>query len=127
MIEQVKEFKQEEYLKEYGITAEIMLESHKPDTDILYWYIRKNQIIVVELNEFEFKDRVIALSTIRNFRKRLRDFLEKKDLALKTAYDLKIKEKQMKYTKKIKNIFHKSMTLWVVIYKHKKIKNIFLE
>ena len=75
---------------------EIMLESHKPDTDILYWYMRKNKIIVVELNEFEFKDKVIALSTIRNFRKRLRDFLEKTDLALKTAYDLKIKGKRMR-------------------------------
>ena len=59
---------------------EIMLESHKPDTDILYWYMRKNKIIVVELNEFEFKDKVIALSTIRNFRKRLRDFLEDKNV-----------------------------------------------
>lgn len=75
---------------------EIMLESHKPDTDILYWYMRKNKIIVVELNEFEFKDKVIALSTIRNFRKRLRDFLEDKNIALKTAYDLKIKGKQMR-------------------------------
>lgn len=75
---------------------EIMLESHKPDTDILYWYMRKNKIIVVELNKFEFKDKVIALSTIRNFRKRLRDFLEDKNVALKTAYDLKIKGKQMK-------------------------------
>lgn len=75
---------------------EIMLESHKPDTDILYWYMRKNKIIVVELNEFEFKDKVIALSTIRNFRKRLRDFLEDKNVALKTAYDLKIKGKQMR-------------------------------
>ena len=75
---------------------EIMLESHKPDTDILYWYMRKNKIIVVELNEFEFKDKVIALSIVRNFRKRLRDFLEEKNVALKTAYDLKIKGKQMK-------------------------------
>ena len=75
---------------------EIMLESHKPDTDILYWYMRKNKIIVVELNEFEFKDKVIALSTIRNFRKRLRDFLEAKNVASKTAYDLKIKGKQMR-------------------------------
>lgn len=75
---------------------EIMLESHKPDTDILYWYMRKNKIIVVELNEFEFKDKVIALSTIRNFRKRLRDFLKEKNVALKTTYDLKIKGKQMK-------------------------------
>ena len=75
---------------------EIMLESHKPDTDIIYWYMKKNKIIVVELNEFEFKDKVIALSTIRNFRKRLRDFLEDKNVALKTAYDLKIKGKQMK-------------------------------
>ena len=75
---------------------EIMLESHKPDTDILYWYMRKNKILVVELNEFEFKDKVIALSTIRNFRKRLRDFLENKNVATKTAYDLKIKGKQMK-------------------------------
>ncbi len=75
---------------------EIMLESHKPDTDILYWYMRKNKIIVVELNKFEFKDKVIALSTIRNFRKRLRDFLEDKNIALKPAYDLKIKGKQMK-------------------------------
>ena len=75
---------------------EIMLKSHKPDTDILYWYMRKNKIIVVELNEFEFKDKVISLSTIRNFRKRLRDFLEEKNVALKTAYELKIKGKQMK-------------------------------
>ena len=75
---------------------EIMLESHKPDTDILYWYMRKNKIIVVELNEFEFKDKVIALSIVRNFRKRLRDFLEEKNVALKTAYDLKIKGKQMR-------------------------------
>lgn len=75
---------------------EIMLKTHKPDTDILYWYMKKNQILVVELNEFEFKDKVIALSTIRNFRKRLRDFLEDKNIALKTAYDLKIKGKQMK-------------------------------
>ncbi len=75
---------------------EIMLESHKPDTDILYWYMRKNKIIVVELNEFEFKDKVIALSTIRNFRKRLRDFLEDKNVTLKTDYDLKIKGKQMR-------------------------------
>lgn len=75
---------------------EIMLESHKPDTDILYWYMKKNKILVVELNEFEFKDKVIALSTIRNFRKRLRDFLEEKNVALKTAYDLKIKGKQMR-------------------------------
>lgn len=75
---------------------EIMLESHKPDTDILYWYMRKNKIIVVELNEFEFKDKVIALSTIRNFRKRLRDFLEAKNVASKTAYELKIKGKQMR-------------------------------
>ena len=75
---------------------EIMLESHKPDTDILYWYMRKIKIIVVELNEFEFKDKVIALSTIRNFRKRLRDFLEAKNVASKTAYELKIKGKQMR-------------------------------
>lgn len=75
---------------------EIMLESHKPDTDILYWYMRKNRLTVHTLNKYEFKNKMIALSTIRNFRKRLRDFLEKKDLALKTAYDLKIKGKRMR-------------------------------
>lgn len=75
---------------------EIMLESHKPDIDILYWYMIKNRLTVHTLNKYEFKNKMIALSTIRNFRKRLRDFLEDKNIALKTAYDLKIKGKQMR-------------------------------
>ena len=74
----------------------IMLETEKPDLDILYFLEKNNNINVQELKREEYKKKMIAISTIRNFRKSLRDFLEENKVAVDTAEKLKAKGRLVK-------------------------------
>ena len=81
------------------INAKLLLKSKQPDTAILY-YLQRFKGISTELRIEEFEDRMIPLSTIRNFRQNLIIELKKDGIWL-DSFD-KIEDKATYIKKKMR-------------------------
>ena len=72
---------------------EILFETESPDNEILYYLMQAREIEVKKLTKDEFKKALPALSTIRNFRRKVILDLQKRGYFLEN--EKKLREKDM--------------------------------
>lgn len=75
---------------------EIFLEIEKPDTVLKYYLDKKNNVSAITMSLAEYKEKDFPLSTIRNTRRDIEIYLEKKGINLEVGSILQKKGQIMK-------------------------------